>query len=477
MVARTNTEAPVRALPHEARSIDPFNLVVGILTAFFLGGFAFAPGPLGLFCLAAALVLGMALPLAGMVAIAIAITTLPLVGMGVDLADVRPDELMMIAVIAATGLRALIKRDIPRSEVTVPVIVFVSVAAASMLFRVVVTGYAIPFLSVLFPLAKHVLRLLLMLAVAWLASRRKGGLATIAVALAIGAALGAIFGIAQSVYAPVEDFLLAFYPSIRGGAVHLFWGQRAFAAFDGNPNHLSAGMLILSMNALAIASAEEDITRRRWWWVAGTVPLLAIVASASRATGLVAIIVLSVLWLRGKNALYRDALVAMVGYLALVPNLLRTRILQLIIVSNGHLSEESDILKKWMAWTNPFSRRETLLMTDNFYIDTVVNFWPLALVAFLWLMWVIYRRLRNEGRMNALDPGMIAGARVSFISISILSLNGSFFSVPRVSEILWMLLGLAWGWFELRTRLGLPGPDGMCEPGVVGGTETSPALD
>ncbi len=466
---------PATASDSDARAIGGFEvepdlraLLVGAAIALCLGVFAFHPGSWGIVFLGIALAAGIAFPLSGVVAIALAITTLPLVRWGGVLADIRGDELLGLVVIASVGIRALVTRSVPRNEVITPTIVFVVISALSIGLRFAVTDFRIRLLAIVLPLAKHLIRLLLFLAVVWLATRARRGLATIAVSLAIGGVLGGLFGIAQSLVPRVEDFLVAYYPSIRAGELRLFWGHRAFAAFDGNPNHLAVTMFVLALLALAIADRSMDRRSKTVWFVAALPMLFAIIASSSRATCLVAVVLFLAAWLWQKRRLYLYALASMVAYAALVPNLLRTRLAQLVVFHGGGISAESDVLRKLSAWANPFGQRQTLRMTDNFYLDVLVNFWPLALLAFLWLVWVVFRRLWREYRLGAHEPGYVQAALMSWVAVVILSLNGAFFSVPRVSEVLWLVLGLAWGWFAVRDTNGQAGASTIVPAGPAG---------
>ena len=433
-------------LPREARTA----LLIGFAITLGVGAFSFHPGSWGVFLIAAALAAAVAFPLSGMVAIALTITVLPLVSMSGVLADIRADELLMIAVVGSVGIRALVTRSIPWNEVVVPMLAFVGVAALSMGVRIVLTDFNIRPLAVALPLAKQLLHLLSFMAVIWLGRRWRSGLPTITLALVTGGIIGALLGIAQSLWPGAEDFLVQHYPSISGDELRVFWGHRAFGAFDGNPNHLAVSMLLLALLALAISDRIGHTPSKRAWFVAALPMLFALVSSASRATYLVAAVLFLGAWLWQKRRTYLWAFVGMVGYTLLVPNLLRTRLTQLIILSGGRVSSESDVVRKLTAWANPFGQRQTLRMTDNFYLDVLVNFWPLALIAFLWLVWVVGRRLWREYRSGQGDPGFVQAALMSWIAVAVLSLNGAFFSIPRVAEILWLVVGLAWAWFAVR---------------------------
>ncbi len=416
-------------------------MFLGAIALFLLVVAAFVPGVRAP-ALAVAVVLGALVPEAGLLVIALSIMTLPLLQIGGAISDIRGDEVMMGAVVLGVSARWALRREMPRTGLLAAFGAFVLLAALWMGGRDLL-GANVSATEYLFPLVKHVVRFALFLAVVWLVRADPNRGRRLRVALVAGANLGGLLALAQTFFRPIENWVLVAYPSIRGGATRELWGNRAFGAFDGNPNHLGIAMLLGAIVALAASDRAKSPRERMAWLAASLVPIFALVSTGSRADWIICAVLLTVFAVRRLRS-FQIALAALIGYSIAVPNAFRLRILVLLnIVDNQVVLGTSLAGKVEMAGGSV--RQGGMVNTDNFYLDTFYNFSLFALAAWLVLlaqlggpMWQGMKRLDEEG-------GFAFGALLALAVMALASVQGPYFAAARVVEVFWLIMGLGWG--------------------------------
>lgn len=414
--------------------------VVGAAMAVAMGAFAFFPSPVTAAAVALAFVAGALVPELGLAAIALTIMLLPLIHVGRVVNDIRLDEVMAIAAIGGAGLRWLWQRRLPESTLTLPFLVFVVVAVGTMALRVAF-GAPVPFVQFAFPFAKQLIRLALFLTVTWVVCRDEAVRERMRRMLVAGGNLGALLALSQAFVSGVTGFLIEHYPALDGGLSRSLYYGRTYGAFDGNPNHLGVAMALIAFLALT-AAADAATKRGRWTWFATAVlPLFAVVASGSRAAFVIVLLALVVKAVRSRGV-YIWAIVSMLVYTVLAPNPMTARFRHLLFWQNGHVALGSSAAGKVVMFAGG-TFHGALYVTDNFYLDMLYNYWPLALIAFLWLVTRIVRSLWHARSQPEAHGGYVEAAWIAVLLMIEFSIQGPFFGAARVVEVFWIILGLA----------------------------------
>lgn len=427
---------------------SPVIPAVGAAAALCMALFAFFPSPITGALLALALIAGVAVPEVGVLAMALSLFTLPLIeGVG-PVRDLRVDELMLVAVLVGAGVRWVVRRDVPRTDLTVPFLAFIAVSVASIVLRIALGADVNP-RDFAAPEAKQVLRFALFLACVWLAGSSPFVVRLRAFVVAGGNA-GAALGLAQVMVGPVGRFIVENYLSLHGGEPKVFYGQRAYGAFDGNPNHFGLAMAFVAILALARSAELPDRRGKIAWFTTTLLPIFAVVASGSRADYVILAGVLLIMAILHRDV-WVPALVGMVLYTVIVPNALAWRIKVLFVGDDGSFAPGTSLMGKIEALGGK-SFSSTLVITDNFYLDVWYNYWPLALALFLWFLFRGFRRLWREERVEREHRSIVLAALVAWAAMAVASVQGPFFGASRVVEIFWLLSGLAWGVFALPVR-------------------------
>lgn len=417
-------------------------LLVGALIASLMAVGAFTGGAMGA-GLACFVTLGaIVLPQAGLVALSLTLFTLPLMRLFPPISDIRPDEVLMVALVAGMAMRWWIRKDAPKTGLVLPFAVF-AVSAALWVFGRGLFMPAVPAKEYLFPIAKHVLRFIVFLSIVWAVRADRSFAPKLRVAFVTGGILGGLIALGQSLIPSVAMWVLVNYPSIRGGMTREFYYNRAFGAFDGNPNHLGVGMILASFVALTACDAAED-ARSRWSWLAASlVPIFALVATGSRADYVLFLGMIVVMAWRRHRAFLWGA-VAQVAYTVAAPNALRDRILKIAQVTDeGLVLGDSASGKLDMALGGTLRGR--LTSTDNFYLDTLYNFSVVSLFAFLVLIYELGRPMYRAVKNHEETTGFALAGVLALVAFAILSLQGPYFAGARVVEMFWVVVGLAWG--------------------------------
>jgi len=416
-------------------------VLVGAVALLLLVAVAFFP-EVRVPALALAVVLGAVVPEAGLLVIAVSIMTLPLLQVGGVIDDIRGDEVMMFAVVLGVSARWALRREMPRTGLLTAFGAFVLLGAVWMGGRDLL-GQVVSPQEYLFPLAKHVMRFAMFLAIVWLVRADPARGRRLRIAVVAGANLGGLLALGQAFFRPIENWVLVTYPSIRGGATRDLWGNRAFGAFDGNPNHLGVAMILGMIVALTAADRATSPRQRTIWLTASLVPIFALVSTGSRADWVVCIALLVVFAIR-RHRSFQIALAALVAYTVAVPNAFRLRILVLLNIVDGRVVLGTSLEGK-VEMVGGSVRQGAMVTTDNFYLDTFYNFSVLALAAWLVLlaqlaepMWRGMKRLDERG-------GFAFGAFLALGVVALLSIQGPYFAAARVVEVFWLIMGLGWG--------------------------------
>lgn len=426
-------------------------MVLALVALLLLTTAAFVPA-LRAPSLAVAMAIGALVPEAGLLVIAVAIMTLPLLQVGGVVSDIRGDELMMVAVVAGVAIRWALRRELPRTGLVPAFAAFVLLGGLWMGGRDLL-GENVAISQYVFPLAKHVLRFGVFLAIVWLVradSSRGGRLRFSAV---LGANLGGLLALAQTFIKPIEVWVLAAYPSIRGGATRELWGNRAFGAFDGNPNHLGIAMMLGAIVALAAADRSQSPRERNWWLAASLIPIFALVSSGSRADWVIFAVLLGVLAVRRHRA-FQVGLVALVAYTVAVPNAFRLRILMLLDIVGNRFELGTSLAGK-VEMAQGGVGQGAMVSTDNFYLDTYHNFSVLALGAWLLLMFQLGEPMWRGLKRLDQESGFAFGAFLALIIIALAALQGPYFAAARVVEVFWFIMGLGWGMLPEAEAIGV----------------------
>lgn len=442
-------------------------LLAGTLIATLMAIGAFSGGAMGAGLACFVTIGAILLPQAGLVALALTLFTLPLVRLFPPIADIRPDEVLMVALVAGMAMRWWIRKDAPRTGLVLSFAIFAGSAAIWVFGRGLIMP-AVPAKEYLFPIAKHVLRFVVFLAVVWSVRADRGFASKLRVAFVAGGILGGLIGLGQAFVPAIESWVLVTYPSIRGGMTREFFFNRAFGAFDGNPNHLGVGMMLAAFVALAASESAAD-KRLKWAWLAAAlIPIFALVATGSRADYVLFLVMLFVMAWRKRRAFLWGAL-AQLAYTVAAPNALRDRILKIAQVTDKGVELGTSAAEK-VAMAGGGTLRGRLVSTDNFYLDTLYNFSVVSLLAFLVLLYELGRPLYWALKNREEVQGYALAGMLALVSFALLSLQGPYFAGARVVEMFWIIMGLAWGmlpnayadgvrthWKQWRGRTAKPG--------------------
>lgn len=386
-----------------------------------------------------AMLLSLLLPGSGLIALALVLFVLPPLRAGGIVADIRADEILAIATIAGFVVRAPRHNGISDLRVVRVGIALLVVSMMWIGFRFALGTYAAD-VSSLFPSVKYASRFLLLTTTAWLAwqmPERRGALRT---ALLVGGVLAAALSIMQYYSPSVERFILEHYPSARGGQARLYFYGRTFGPFEGNPNHLGAAMLLLSI--MSFMSVMRD--GRRWvraaGFAAGVLFLVAMIHSGSRGAFIVLLVLTVGYAVRRHREAFLGSAVAVI-YMLLTPNALRARLPFLLLSDGGSLILGTSATGK-VAMLDPgytSSVSGIIVPVDSTYLDMLYNYGPIALLLFLAIVWLVTRWV---WRGSLRRDGMATAALWVIGMMVLISANGPFFSVPRVAEAAWLIVGL-----------------------------------
>lgn len=377
----------------------------------------------------------------GPAVIAVALTTfvLPLVSLPGPVADARPDELAMVGLALGVLVRAALGRIRVYSGVERHVLVFLVLAAMGLGIRAALAMEA-PELALAFPFVKHLARLALLVGAVDYMARDVGRMRVVRVALVLGGVTAAAIAIGQYFFPFVESWIVDTYPSIRGTVVRLWWFGRTFGPFDGNPNHLGMAMVLVSLVALNAADHAKKYLVRVVWVMAGLVALIGLVHSGSRG-GLIVLTVVVLGYVVSKRWLFVYAYAATLLYTVLVPNAMGARLGSLVFVRETGIELGTSTAGKVTMFSPEIATSSTLLKSvDSSYLDTLYNFGPVALFAFLFLLWVLFRRLWVGAITDR--RGFAGAAFAATGAMIVVGANGAFFTVGRVSEGFWVVVAM-----------------------------------
>jgi hypothetical protein len=424
------------------------NSAIAVLILVALIGRVAIGGPVGLALLVIGCVLAAAVPFAGVLAIAFSLWTLPLLAMPAVVSDIRPDELILLAALAGASVRVLVRRDLMQTGVERGFVIFLVAAAASVTLKFAL-GFEAPVRSVVVPMAGQMLHLLLFVLVVWAVRGRPERSVAVATSTAAGAVVSAVLGIAQYFSSATHQFIVGAYPTLDGGSKYPYVpggiGFRATSAFDGNPNHFGVALAIMALCAASMAERSDDRKGRVAWSVISLLMLTAILFTTSRTAFLAAFVLMVVGAIIFRSRLLALITTAWVALTLLLPSEMPGRLLDLLgtRTSSGMVLDPSVAgrISAWTIRTLPNSR--VLPLYDNYYLDLLNNFGPLALAGFAWLLWTVGSRLLLAVRRSHGGPGYPLGALAVWIALTATSFTAGFFATQRVAELGWILVALA----------------------------------
>lgn len=423
---------------------------VGILALLAAG--VFADGALRAALLVSALSLGAVAPFPGLLAIALAVWTLPLMKMPAVVSDIRADELLLFAVAAGVLVRIVGRRDWRPGVVVRAFGVFLAAMVASVALKYAF-GYDVALRAVALPVVRQVMRLVLFAVAAYLLEGRSARFAALGQALMGGAVAAALLGIVQYHSASVHAWVAATFPTLDGAATYPYVpggpGFRSMSTFDGNPNHFGVAIVMMALFASVMAH-RAGVRTARWAWASGAVLLLsAVLFTTSRTAFLVAVgaLVLAVVLLRSRIPAL--VLAAWFAVMAVVPNLMPRRVMDLlgtrtetgVVVPDPSVSGRVEMIDEGVGGT-----AQVLPIHDNFYVDLFQNFGLLAVFGFLWLLWQVGSRLLRFARSADDTAGYGAAGLLVWVTLALVSFTGGFFATQRVTEIAWLLVAMAFAW-------------------------------
>jgi hypothetical protein len=427
----------------------PGNAAVAVLILAALVGRVAISGPAGLALLAAACVLAAAVPFAGVLAISVSLWTLPLLKMPAVVSDIRPDELVLLASLAGAVLVVLARRDLRETGVERGFAVFLMATVASVGLRYAV-GSTVSLRAVALPLAGQALHLFLFILVVWTVRCRPGRSIAVAVALALGAVMSSVLGIAQYFSGAVHSFIVRVYPTLDGGSKYPYApggsGFRSMSAFDGNPNHFGVALVMMALFSAAMAERSSDRRSRAAWGGVSLLTLSAILFTTSRTAFLAAFVVLVVGAIVFRSRLLAAVTAAWITLTLVLPSEMSGRLLDLLGTRTAAgVVPDPSVAGRIGRWAEQASGPTTIILpiNDNFYLDLFRNYGPLALAGFVWLMWVVGSRLVRAVRDHPAAPGYLLGALAAWCALAAASFAGGFFATQRVAELCWILVGLA----------------------------------
>lgn len=410
---------------------------VGVVAAALLAAKAVGIG--GIAFVALAWLLAFLVPGGGLVAVTLTVMTLPPVRVGGPVFDMRADEILAIGAVAGYGLRVFSGSVRLKLGLWKPVLITLAIMAVSVLVRYSIRVET-PQFSAFYQIVKHGVRLALLASVAWLAWKSPQHQRTLRIALVLGGLFAAALAIGQYFSAPLDEFVRAAYPAGAHEAREFAYG-RSFGPFEGNPNHLGAAMLLLSMLVFTWAERLKSWFARVPLVLVGGVYLAALAHSGSRAAFLV-LLGLCVAYAVQKRWVPLAGSALGIVYTAVTPNALSARLPLLVIFGDKVRLGTSTAGKIAMLNPDYVSLHDRIITpVDSTYLDLLYNYGPVSLLAFLLMLVLIWRHL-GRGVYHDDERGSAKTAAWAFVVLLVLGLNGPFFSISRVAEIGWILVGL-----------------------------------
>lgn len=425
--------------------------IAALIVAVLAGG-VFADGVLRAVLLFVGLCLGALAPYPGLLAIALTVWMLPLMQMPAVVSDIRADELLLAFVAAGAAVRMLRQRDWKPGVVERAFVVFVLLTVISLGIKYVF-GYEMPFRAVAVPVMRHVARLLLFVATAYLLEGRSARFMALAVTMTVGAVLAATLGIVQYHSVSLNDWVVRMFPTLDGVSTYPYVpggpGYRSMSTFDGNPNRFGLAMTVMALFAAAVGSRSASLRPRVAWGLAAVVMITAILFTTSRTAFLVAVLMFVVAALLLRSRLPVIVLGVWMAVMAVVPNLMPQRVLDLFgtRTPTGVVVPDPSVSGRISAMASTSVEVAQKLPTyDNYYLDVFHNFGPVALIGFVWLVWIVGSRLLRIARRSADERGYGAAAFLVWGALALVSFTGAFFSAPRVTEVVWIIIAMAFAW-------------------------------
>lgn len=430
----------------------PRELVFFALIVVALAVGVFSDGPMRVIFLGTGLAAGALMPFAGLLAIALTVWVLPLMEIGAVVSDIRADELLLAVVAVSVFIRVLVRRDWRPSRVEWALLVFLATlvigAAAKYAF-----GWDMPLRAVAVPIMRHGARLLLFAVTLYLLEGRSARSTMLVAAMTVGGLLAAVLGIVQYHSLPVHNWIVSTFPTLDGASTYPYvpggLGYRSMSTFDGNPNRFGVAMAVLALFATVMSARASGGGRPALpgiaWGLTALVFLTSLLFTTSRSSFLAAaaMLLVAALLITWRTPLFVFS--AWIVIALVVPNVMLARVLDLFgtrtttgVVPDPSVSGRLDAIIESAP-----ERAGTVLPTyDNFYVDVTRNFGAVALLGLLVLVWIVTARLLRATRSSTDGRWFAIAGLLAWGVLLLVSFTGAFFSIARVSEIVWMLVAV-----------------------------------